>query len=166
MAGPVAFGINGSFNIGQDVSVILQHLESGVVIPADLLGLMTEFDANQDDTVLKVIPITDGGLPQLNTVYYGWTGHLTFARQNGNLAGILAAMEANFYNFSQLSHWTIFATVVNRDGTIDQYMFNNAVLTRGTAGNYRADKEVDMRVEFQCQSMVVTSGTGALIPLL
>lgn len=166
MAGPVAIGINGSFNVGQDASVTLQHLESGVIIPADLLGLLTEVDANQDDTVLKVVPITDGGRPRLNTVYYGWTGHLMFARYNGNLAGLLSIMEQNFYNFRQMSHFNIQMTVVNRDGTTDQYLFKNGVLSRGTGGNFRPDKEVDQRVEFQAESMIVTSGAAALIPLL
>lgn len=166
MASPVAFGINGSFNIGQDISVVLQHLESGVIVPAVLLGHLTEFDASQEDTVLRVLPITDGGRPKYNTVYYGWRGHMIFARNNGNMTGILAAMEANFYKARQMSHWSIQATVINRDGTTDQYLFKNGVLSRGTQGNWRADKEVDIRLEFQSESMVVTSGTGALIPLL
>lgn len=166
MAGPVTFGVNGSFNIGQDISVVWQHLDSGIVIPTFLLGHVTEFDASQDDTILRVIPITDGGRPKLNTVYHGWTGHMIFARYNGNLTGIMAALEKNFYDNRQMSHWNIMATVVNRDGSTDQYLWNNGVLGRGTQGNWRADKETDMRIEFQAESMVVTSGTAALIPYL
>ena len=163
MALPVAFSINGNFNIGQDISVILQHLESGVIIPAAVLGLMTEFDANQEDTVLKVIPITNGGRPLLNTVYYGWKGHMMFTRNNGNLTALLATLEANFFNATQLAHFSIQTTVINRDGTTDQYLFQNAVLSRGTQGNWRADKETDMRVEFDASSMIVTGGLGAIV---
>jgi len=166
MPGPVAFGINGSFNIGQDVSVVWQHLESGVVIPASAFGHLMEFDASQEDTVLKIIPITDGGRPKLNTVYHGWRGHMMFTRFNGNLTGVLGTLEANFYKARQLSHWNFQATVLNRDGTTDQYLWVNGVVTAGTQGNWRSDKEVDMRVEFQAESMQVTGGVGVLIPLL
>lgn len=166
MAGPVVIGINGSFNIGQDVSVTMQHNESGVIIPTFLLGHLMEVDATQDDTILKVIPITNGGRPKLNTVYYGWTGHMMFTRYNGNLTALLAALEKNFYNFRQMSHFTIQATVVNRDGTTDQYTWTNAVLSRGTFGNWRADKETDQRIEFMSEAMEQTGGAGALIPLL
>jgi hypothetical protein len=160
------FTINDSFNIGQDVSLSLQHLESGVVIPITAFGHLMEFDATQEDRDLIIIPITDGGKPKLNVVYQGWSGHMIFTRVNGIFTGLFAALEANFYNARQLSHFAIQATVLNRDGSTDQYLWSNTILHRATGGNWRADKEVDQRVEFRADSMVVTGGAGAIIPLL
>lgn len=164
MPGP--FTISSSFNIGQDVSLVLQHLESGVVLPAVALGHLMEFDARQEDRDLVVIPITNGGKPLLNVVYQGWSGHFMFTRVNGLFTSIFAAIERNFYVSRVMSHFAIMATVLNRDGSTDQYLWPICILNRATQGNWRADKETDQRVEFRADSMVLTGGATSVVPYL
>ncbi len=153
-----------SFNIGQDASVSLLYQPTGIVIPAATLGHLMEIDADQLARGVKIIPITNGGRPKLVNVYEGWNGRLTWSRMNGVLVGIMASLEQNFYNGIR-AQWNIIVTVVNQDGTIDEYTFTNVVLTNPKFGTYRADREVEQPVSFEAEYMVVNSGYGTLVPL-
>lgn len=161
----MAFLLNG-FNVGTDVSVTLQQIETQVIIPAFLLGHLDEFQPDQEDTTIRVVPITNGGKPLYNTVYLGWRGNMKFTRANGNLTGIFATLEKAYFDSGLLAHWNLLATVMNRDGTTDQYMFTAGTLQRHQLGNFRATKEVDMAFEFNFQRMVLTAGYATLVPSL
>lgn len=160
----MGFQLNG-YNLGTDVSMTLQHVESGVVLPAALLGHLMEFQFDQEDQVIRVVPITNGGKPLYNVVYMGWRGHAMFTRVNGALTAILAATEKDYFDNGHLNHFNMLATVLNRDSTVDQYMFTAGVLSRHQGGNFRADKEVDQRIEFNFQRMALTAGYAALLPI-
>jgi len=56
--------------------------------------------------------------------------------------------------------------VLNRDASVDQYLWPVCILNRATQGNWRADKETDQRVEFRADSMVLTGGATTPIPYL
>lgn len=161
----MAFQING-YNIGTDASVSIQHVESGIVLPVALLGHLMELQFDQEDTVIRVVPISNGGKPLYNVVYLGWRGHLMLTRLNGALTAIMSALEKDYFDNGHLNHFNMLVTVLNRDGSTDQYLFTAGVMSRHQGGNFRADKEVDQRVEVQFQRMILTAGIAALFPII
>lgn len=152
----MALTIN-NFNIGQDLSVVIQS-DSGLVIPACTLGLLMDFDVTADDVMLKIVPICNGGMPIYNTIWQGWSGKLTFTRFNGAITNMIAQLMNDFYNSGAMPHFSISCSVLNRDNSVDQYLFTGVVWTKPTFGNFKADKEVDQTLNFQAQNMIATAG--------
>jgi hypothetical protein len=152
----VAFVING-YTIGQDIQVSLQDDAGNFVADVGQLGHLMEFEATQEDTELRIIPITNGGVPLIDTLPHGWTGRMTFTRINGALDNLWAAIQNNFYA-GRRQHFQIGVSVVNRDGTTDTYTFIQVSFSKPSFGNFRADKEVDQTVTFRSQNMINTSG--------
>ena len=150
------FVING-FNVGQDISISIQD-DTGVVVDSSQLGHLMEIDATMEDTELRVIPISNNGLPLFDTLYHGWSGRMTFTRMNGALDNLLTALENNFFNTGRRQKFTLNCTILNRDGSVDQYVFTQVTLSRGGFGNFRADKEVDQVFSFRAQNLINTSG--------
>lgn len=160
----MAFLING-FNIGQDMSLTFQD-DFGDNFPADLLGHMTDFEATEDDKLVTVVPITNGGRRLDARIPFGYTGRITFSRVNGNFTNLFVTLNQMFYTSGRIPYFTLFANVLNRDGTINQYMFRQVQFQKAGVGNFRADKEVDMSVDFVAQDMLQADGLGGLLTKL
>jgi hypothetical protein len=160
------FVLNG-FNIGQDISVQFQS-DGGVAgglgggtFTADNLGHLMNFSAEIIDKEIDVIPISNLGRPLYDTVYHGWRGKLTFTRVNGQLTNLLADLMNKFFNSGTRVHFNISVTVLNRDGTTDRVNFTQCSLSKGTFGDFKADKEVDQSFSFRAQNMTSTAGSLA-----
>lgn len=154
-----ALAING-FNIGQDVSVSIAD-DLGNSFPADILGLLMEVDARATDTMIKVTPISGGGRPLFARIPAGWSGRMTFTRTNGSLQNLIAGLESAFYNGGIIIQYNFSMNVLNRDGTVDRYTFVNAQFEKPSFGAFRADKEVDVPIEFVASELIVPTSSLA-----
>jgi hypothetical protein len=158
----MASSVLNGYNVGADISLTISDAY-GDVFPAEALSHLTEFDAESEDVEVKVTPISLGGVPIYQTIWYGIRGHMTFARVNGSFESMIISLMNGYYDQGLIPFFTISQTVRNRDGTLDEYMFMGCQWVRPRFGNFRATKEVDMAVEFRAQRVV---GTGALAPFL
>ena len=147
--------ING-FNIGQDAQITITA-DNGQAFPAEQLGHLMEFEADWDDTEIKVVPITHGGKPLYDVIPHGITGRMSFTRMNGALSAVFADLMNDFYDNGLRHKFKISVRVLNRDGTVDTYLFDECSISKAKFGNFRADKEVDQSFSFRSQNMTTTA---------
>jgi len=156
------FKING-FSIGQDLDLSIRD-SRGNIINWFQMGHGMEFDANRDDVELKVTPITSGGKPLFDTLPAGWSGRIVFTRVDGSVSNLFAALDQNFYALGRREFFTFFVSILNRDGSTDQYQFTRVSMSRASFGNFRADKEVDQTITWRAQELI--SNSGLLPPIV
>jgi hypothetical protein len=159
--GMASFNLSG-FNVGTDVSVTISDIY-GDVFPADLLGHLMEFDSEAEDTELKIIPITNGGRPIYQTIPGGHSGNMMFTRVNGNFQAMVNELYNAYHDVGLITQLSITANVLNRDGTVDEYLWSNAQLKKPRFGNFHATKEVDMRLGFSASVLTITGGASAFL---
>lgn len=157
----MAFLTNG-FNIGTDISLTITN-NYGDILPLDFLGLVMEFDSESLDRELDVVPISDGGVPLFMTIPAGWRGRMMFTRTNGRFQEFWAEIFNAYHQNGIIPIWTLIASVLNRDGGIDDYLYSGAQFSKPRPGNYRSEKEVDMQMEFRASLM---TSTGVVVPVL
>ncbi len=151
-----------AFNIGTDVSLVLAD-QFGDIIPAESLGHIMEFDSESEDTEIKIVPLTGGGVPIYQTIWSGIRGHLMYTRNTGAFSRMVIDLMSAYHDAGLIPQFSITETVLNRDGTTDEYMYLGVQFVRPRFGNFRAVKEVDERIEFRASRLI---GTGGLAPFL
>ena len=139
-------------NIGQDLTLTFQT-QSGQIIPASDLGLLLSFEAKQENQKLKVSPISHGGRPIFRSVPMGWNGNIMWARFNGNLSNLVAKLVNNFHESGQLILFNMQTSILNRDSTIDNYLWLGCSLSDHDFGKFEAFQEVEQGLSFQAQEM-------------
>lgn len=153
------------FNIGQDVSLVIQSSGGDIVQVSDL-GHLMDFDADATDVKLKVIPITNGGLPINQTIPAGWRGSLMFTRVNGALTQFIIDTQNAFFDSGIIQQFSLMASVVNRDSTVDEYLWSGVQFEDGKFGNFRTDKEVDQRLNFTASRLNTTGVSVSILTSL
>ena len=63
----------------------------------------------------------------------------------------------NYYYLHQLPSFSLVLTVLNRDSSVDEYLFSGMVLTSPTWGSARGDKQVDQEIHFNFQNCKIVS---------
>jgi hypothetical protein len=157
----MAFFING-FNVGTDFVASMTD-NFGDAFPLDAFGLMTEFESESLDRELEVVPINRGGVPMFQTIWAGMRGRMGFVRSNANLSSLMIDLMRSYHRFGVIPIFTLQAAVLNRDGSLDEYLYDGVQLSRPRIGNFRAEKEVDQAIEFRASTI---SRTGAGAPFL
>lgn len=150
--------INGTgYSIGTDLGVSISD-NFGDQFPIDALGLLMDFDSSADDAIIKVVPITNGGKPIFQTVWVGGKGRMTFTRQNGNLQSMVLELMAAYHNSGIIPSFAIAISILNRDGSIDEYLFTGVQFQTPHFGNFAAMKEVNQGIDFVWSDCVKTGG--------
>lgn len=150
------------FNIGTDASVTVAD-NFGDAFPVDHLGLMMAFESDYDDTEIKVVPITGGGVPLFQTVWVGGHGNLMFTRRNGNLEQMILELANAYHHAGIIPVFSLLTSVLNRDGSVDERLYTGVQFNRPKFGNYRALKEVDQALQF---SFGLCTPVGGATPFL
>jgi hypothetical protein len=150
------------FNIGTDAAVSISD-QYGDIFPASSLGHIMEFDAESEDTEIKIVPLTGGGVPIYQTIWSGVRGHLMFTRNTGALTLMIIELMNAYHDSGIIPQFSMTLTVLNRDGTTDEYLFSGVQWIRPRFGNFRATKEVDERLEFRASRITATGGLSALL---
>lgn len=141
-----------NFIVGQNSLVTLTDDQGNTFLLSDF-GHLIEFDASADDTLIKVRPITNGGLALSRRIPHGWTGRMTFGKFNGLFNDYIALQEENFYNLGVQRFATMIVTVFNVDGSTSNYVFTRVVLHKPTFGTFRSDREVEITCQFEAQEL-------------
>lgn len=155
--------INGTgYNIGTDISVAVSD-DQGDAFPINALGHMMDFDSEADDTEIKIVPITNGGKPLFQTVWAGGHGRITFTRVNGNLQAMILELMAAYHNFGLIPQFAIAVAILNRDGSVDEYLYTGVQFNKPKFGNFKAMKEVDQSLDFSWSDCVKTGGASVFL---
>lgn len=148
--------ITGDINVGQDISITFTN-DTGQVVPADSLGLVMNFTAKSENIKLKVTPISHRGRARRRSIPNGWNGSIKWTRINGNVTKLIAGLSNDFYETGALRLFSLSATITNRDGSQDKYLFTNCSLSDGDFGNFEANKEVEQELSFEAEAMNVVT---------
>lgn len=150
------------FNIGTDIGVAVSD-NYGDAFPIDALGHMMDFDSIAASSMIKITPITRGGKPLFQTVWNGGSGHIQFSRVNGNLQAMTLELMAAYHNAGIIPVFAMSTSILNRDGTVDEYLYSGVQWETPHFGNWRALKEVDMRLEFLWTDCIKTGGASPFL---
>lgn len=153
------------FNVGTDAAVVIADA-FGDVFPAEALGLLMEFDSESTDRELEAVPISQGGIPVFQTIWAGGRGRMMFTRANGAMSNLVSTLMQAYYNSGLISQFTLSLAVLNRDGSIDDYLYTGVQLSRPRLGNFRSEKEVDMQIEFRWAQLILTASPAPALPAL
>jgi hypothetical protein len=157
----MAITVNG-YNIGTDASFAITDQYGDIFLDSDM-GYLMDFDSESEDSTLKVVPITTGGLPIYQTIWSGVTGSLMFTRFGPSFQQMMMYLMATYYNSGVIPQFSLALLVRNRNGSTDQYRYAGFQFSRPKFCNFRATKEVDMRSYFKASSV---QAFGALTPFL
>lgn len=152
----------GGFSIGTDIGVAISD-NYGDNFPVDSLGHMMDFDSAATSSVIKIVPITNGGKPIFQTVWEGGTGKIRFARVNGNLQAMVLELMDAYHSSGIIPVFSIATSILNRDSTIDEYLYTGVQWNTPNFGNYAAMKEVDQNLDFMWSNCVKTGGASAFL---
>lgn len=149
---------NSGYNIGTDIGIAIAD-NFGDQFPIDALGLLMDFDSKAHSSIIKVTPITNGGKPIFQTVWNGGDGRLSFTRQNGNLQAMVLELMAAYHNSGVIPVFSLAISILNRDGTVDEYLYTGVQFETPDFGNYAAMKEVNNGINFMWSDCVLTGGS-------
>ena len=150
------------YNVGTDSQITISD-QFGDIFPADLLGHVLDFESESEDTELKITPISNGGVPIYQTIPGGYRGKVMLARVNGNMQAMVAELWNAYHNRGIITQLSMAQYVLNRDGTIDEYLWSNMQLAKPRFGNYRHEKEVDMSFDWRASVLSVVGGSTAFL---
>lgn len=153
----MAISIQG-FNVGTDVSFVITDNFGDVIMDSDM-GYLDDFSTESTDVDLKITPITNGGIPVYQTIWNGGTGSLTYTRFGPTFQQVFMDLAASYHGSGIIPQFALAMDVRNRNGSVDSYNYSGMQFTRPRFGDYRATREVQMRVGInwaQC------TGSGAL----
>ena len=150
--------VNG-FNVGTDFSAAISDT-LGDIFTAEDLGHLIEFDSMAEDTPLKVVPINNGGIPIFQTIWSGLSGTMVFVRAGPALNQLFIDLINGYHFAGIIPQFAIAANVINRDGSIDEFLYSGVQFSKPSFGSYKGVKEVDMKVGFVA-SLLQTTGSQA-----
>jgi hypothetical protein len=146
--------INGTFNIGTDMSVTVIDNSTGA--PIDLGGELVEFSADQTVNVITSEPISNRGFEQDRLEYKGWTGKIMIDRATGAIEKLQMAMEADYHARNPQRTFTITQTVFNpKDQSTDIFQYQYCVMHMTKGAPYKKGQKVDIELSFKAQQGIV-----------
>ena len=162
MSNPI-LQIPNAFNIGTDVSGVISDVSNLVTRNLDELGHIEEIEARAAQHDIKITPISRGGIPLFQTLWAGGNGHIKYTRVFGAISYIWVALMNNYYFLHKLPNFTITSTVLNRDASVDEYLFSGVVLTAPTWGTAKGDKQMDQELHFNFQNCTIVSPNAPVL---
>lgn len=157
-----ATDIRGDHNKGQNVSITITT-DTGQVIPAASLGLVMEFECKLENSKTKLTPISHGGKTRKRNQPEGWNGSIKFARVNGNVMRFVLAYVQHFRKTGNTRLFSLNVTILNPDGTTDEYLIQNCSLGDFDAGTWTANKEVEQVLPFEAEDCVEASANTPVV---
>ena len=116
--------------------------------------------------ILKVTPITTGGIPIYQTLWNGITGTMRFVRVGPSFQQMIMDLQTAYFAAGVISQMTISANVRNRDQSIDEYLYSGVQFTKPKFGTFSAVKEVDMTLGFKASQLTATGTLASFLTAL
>ena len=153
------------FNIGQDIALSMMS-SAGDIFLAEQLGYVMDFDAEAEDIELKIVPISGGGVPIIQDIPCGWRGSIMFTRFGPALTQLAIDLSDAYHDQGIIQQFLMMGNVLNRNGQIDEYIFQGLQFVKPRFGNFRTDKEVDQRIDFRASRLRSAGSSVQFLPNL
>jgi hypothetical protein len=132
------------FNIGRDLTISVSV--NGNVIQQFGLHIDTHFTPQW--TEAKVRPTNNGGVFVARAIFGGYEVTLQFARVNGVGDDLAQWLEDNFKAGGADPDISMLETVVNSDGSRNQYNYINGTIIPTDGGSFKGVDEVNQTFKF------------------
>lgn len=150
------------YNVGTDASITISDAY-GDVFTAQDLGLLTDFESKAISTTLKVTPITNGGIPVLQTLWNGVSGRMRFVRQSAAFQEFFLEVILAYHQSGIITPFSMSLEILDRSGQIDEYLIQGVQFEDPDFGNYAGLKEVDMALTFAASLMQPSGGVTTFL---
>lgn len=147
MANPTIAQLTSFMNTGDNILVRLVDANNGIIN----LGKVDNFTATAERKQINVAPINSGGIEYNRSIPAGHKGSITITRENGALDTLQAQIESRYYKGEAPMLYSIYVTVSNEDGSVDESVFTGCDLWVNGIGDWKKDSAVTQQIEFSAQ---------------
>ena len=148
--------LNSFFNTGTDLYSVTVADQNGNNIP---LGKIASFSAKPSKGMTEIKPINTGGVYSHKQHFNFWTGEIMIYRQDNTLDNLEYAQEQAYQNGGQQLYYSINTLVQNQDGSVDEWTYTQALLSIDTAGEWKEDDSVTIKIEFTAEQRTSNSAS-------
>ncbi len=139
-----------AFSIGTDLSCSLTDPVAGINRNLDEFGHLEEFRATAIDKEIEIVPISRGGVHLYRTLWAGAEIEIKWSKVYGALQYFWAALQNNYFDLHSFTSFLANASVLNRDGTIDEFNFTACEPSKPNFGDFAGTKPVDNTLKLRC----------------
>jgi len=145
-----------SFNLGQDCTIDIVSSDNRTFTFSTLGADLMSFDADPEDNLVTIKPISSGGYERRRIERTAWKGTIVVARVNSDFETLEIQQAENYHQGLDDLSFTIHQTVSNKDGssTISEYQFTNSALWMSKGPNYRMGEAATLSLEFKADDCV------------
>lgn len=162
MGAPLPTDIVGDHNKGQNISISITT-DTGQVIPAASLGLVMKFSSKLINDKQKLTPISHGGKTRVRNLPEGWQGDIEWARVNGNVKRFVLAYVNYFRETGNIRLFSLNVTILNPNGTTEEYLYKNCSLGDFDAGSWEGNKHVTQGLPWEAEDCVEVSANTPVV---
>lgn len=162
MANPILQLPNG-FNVGTDASISITNEQTGLNRNLDEFGHLEEFRGRSLTTKIEVSPISRGGKKLYRTLYGGAEIDIKWTKVFGALQYFWAALQNNYFNLHVFNTFAFATSVVNRDGTVDEFQFLGGEVDGQDLGDFTGTKAVNNEMKVRCQQFQMVSANAPVL---
>lgn len=151
-----------SYNVGSDLSFVITDDLGDVFVDASM-GFLEDFETHADDNVLKITPITTGGRPIYQTIWDGGNGRLSFTRFGPSFQQMFMDLQSAYHGSGIIPQFSMLTSVRNRDGSIDEVLYDGVQFSKPGFGSFHATREVKMPLMFNWSTCKATGTLNAFL---
>jgi hypothetical protein len=152
-----------AFNVGTDLSCSMTNIRTGLNRNLDEFGQLEEFRARSLTTKIEVTPISRGGVRLFRTLYGGAEIDIKWAKVYGALQYFWATLQNNYFQLHLFDSFNFAASCINRDGTVDEFLFLGGEVDGEDLGDFMGTKAVNNEMKVRCQSFQMVSANGPVL---
>ncbi len=157
--------IPNAFSVGQDLSCSITDPVSGITRNLDEFGHLESFKVTAIDKEIEVAPISRGGVHLYQTLWAGCELDIRWAKVYAALEYFWTQLQNNYFDLHLLPSFMFNASVINRDGSVDEFAFTGAAVSKPTLGDYEGAKQVNNGMKARCQRGQLVSAGSVNAPL-
>jgi hypothetical protein len=131
----------GAFNIGRDITVVLQSPLGQVQITN-----ITKFDCKQETDTVKVKRMD--GIVLNDELPWGWSGSIELERGDQQVDLFFANMEALWLVGGTANVSQLFSYIIETDGSTSTFAYDNVAMKLADAGSWSSDQAVKMKIDW------------------
>lgn len=149
-----------AFTVGTDQSTSITNIRTGSNRNLDEFGHLEEFRARSLSTQIEITPISRGGVRLFRTLYGGAELDMKWSKVYSAMQYFWAALQNNYFNLHLFDSFNFATSVVNRDGTVDEFLFMNCDVYGEDFGDFVGTKAVNNEMKAKCGQFQMVSANA------
>jgi hypothetical protein len=132
------------FNIGKDVSGRIYD-DSGFSRSLFDFGHVLSVKLELTGRLIRQMPITNGGIPLLETIWEGARVHFRYTRARGNVEFFAVQTMANYFALNLRPNFSFVWFIADKNGSLDSYIASGGKIdpARLDIGDFSGAKDVE-----------------------